>query len=74
MQVLITGAAGMLGSAVFPAFVDAGHDVTATDLAPRQVQGLPMGMLDVRDVGAVTRAIGGDTTRPGSPPRRGDGS
>ena len=72
MRVLITGAAGMLGSAVFPAFVDAGHDVTATDLAPRQVRGLAMGLLDVRDAAAVTGAIAADTTGPGSPPRRGD--
>jgi dTDP-4-dehydrorhamnose reductase len=55
MKVLITGAAGMLGSAVFPAFVRAGHDVRATDLAPRPEAGLPMTTLDVRDL-AVVRA------------------
>lgn len=48
MRVLITGAAGMLGSAVYPAFAAAGHDVVATDLEPREVAGLPMGRLDVR--------------------------
>ena len=48
MRVLITGAAGMLGSAVYPAMVAAGHDVFATDLEPREVAGLPMGRLDVR--------------------------
>ena len=48
MRILITGAAGMLGSSVYPAMVAAGHDVVATDLAPREVAGLPMGHLDVR--------------------------
>jgi dTDP-4-dehydrorhamnose reductase len=48
MRVLITGAAGMLGSAVYPAFVAAGHEVVATDLEPREVAGLPMSRLDVR--------------------------
>jgi dTDP-4-dehydrorhamnose reductase len=57
MKVLITGSGGMLGSAVYPAFVRAGHDVTATDLAPRPVEGLPMGMLDVRDAAGVRAAI-----------------
>jgi dTDP-4-dehydrorhamnose reductase len=52
----------MLGSAVFPAFVDAGHDVVATDLEPREVRGLPMGLLDVRDAAAVAAAV--DRTRP----------
>lgn len=57
MRVLITGSAGMLGSAVFPAFVDAGHDVVATDLEPRDVRGLPMDLLDVRDATAVAAAV-----------------
>ena len=57
MRVLITGSAGMLGSAVYPAFVRAGHDVVATDLAPRQVGALPMGTLDVRDHRAVRAAV-----------------
>jgi len=59
---LITGSAGMLGSAVYPAFVDAGHDVVATDLEPREVRGMPMERLDVRDAAAVAEAIAG--TRP----------
>lgn len=59
MRVLITGSAGMLGSAVFPVFVDAGHDVVATDLEPRDVRGLPMGRLDVRDAAAVVEAVEG---------------
>lgn len=32
MRVLVTGAAGMLGSGLVPALVRAGHDVTATDI------------------------------------------
>lgn len=57
MRVLITGSAGMLGSAVYPAFVAAGHDTTATDLTPRPVGDLPMGTLDVRDFAAVRAAL-----------------
>lgn len=56
MRVLVTGSGGMLGSAVYPAFVRAGHDVIATDLAPRAVGDLPMGLLDVRDHAAVMAA------------------
>jgi dTDP-4-dehydrorhamnose reductase len=57
MKVLITGSAGMLGAAVYPALVRAGHEVRATDLAPRSEDGLPMTTLDVRDLGAVRREI-----------------
>src|SRR5665811_1539950 len=49
----------MLGSAVFPTFANAGHDVGATDLQPREVRGLPMGRLDVRDAAAVEEAVVG---------------
>jgi dTDP-4-dehydrorhamnose reductase len=47
----------MLGSAVYPAFVRAGHDVRATDLVPRPEPSLPMTELDVRDFAAVRREI-----------------
>jgi dTDP-4-dehydrorhamnose reductase len=57
MRVLITGAAGMLGNAVYPAFVAAGHEVVATDLEPRAVAGLSMGRLDVRNHADVVQAI-----------------
>jgi len=57
MRVFITGSGGMLGSAVYPAFVRAGHEVVATDLVPRPSLGLPMAALDVRDYSAVRRAI-----------------
>ena len=54
VRVLITGAAGMLGSSLVPAFRQAGHDVIATDLAPI---GADMTALDVRDPQAVAAAI-----------------
>src|SRR5450759_148260 len=57
VRVFITGSAGMLGSSVYPAFHGAGHEVVATDLTPRDVAGLPMGNLDVRDYRAVTGEI-----------------
>jgi dTDP-4-dehydrorhamnose reductase len=57
MRVLITGAAGMLGSSVVPAFADAGHEVTATDLHPRNVGGIELTSLDVRDGPAVAAAV-----------------
>lgn len=46
----------MLGSAVYPAFARAGHEVVATDLVPRPAPGLPMGLLDVRDHAAIRAA------------------
>ena len=61
MKVLITGSAGMLGSAVYPTFVRAGHEVTATDLVPRSIGDLPMGMLDVRDYHGVQSAVAAST-------------
>jgi dTDP-4-dehydrorhamnose reductase len=57
MRVLITGAGGMLGSAVFPAFSSAGHEVHATDLEPREVVGLPMSRLDVRVYSEVVGTV-----------------
>lgn len=62
MRVLITGSAGMLGSAVYPAFLAAGHETVATDLKPREVAGLPMERLDVRVYSDVVAAI--DRTQP----------
>jgi dTDP-4-dehydrorhamnose reductase len=62
MKLLFTGSGGMLGSALVPAFVAAGHEVVATDLKPsvHPVWGsvgpelLP---LDVRKRDDVTAAI-----------------
>jgi dTDP-4-dehydrorhamnose reductase len=53
MKVLVTGAAGMLGSGLVPAFVRAGHDVTATDInltspQPWGLSGPRVVRLDVR--------------------------
>ena len=57
MRVLITGAAGMLGSAMVPAFIAGGHEVTASDLVPRDIDGVALQHLDVRDGAAVRAAI-----------------
>lgn len=54
MRVLITGAAGMLGSSLVPAFQQAGHEAIATDLVPRNPETTS---LDVRDARAVPLAI-----------------
>ncbi len=57
MRVFITGSGGMLGSATYPAFIRAGHEVASTDLMPRPAPGLPMGCLDVRDYAVVQKTI-----------------
>lgn len=54
MKILVTGAAGMLGSALCPALRERGHDVMATDLAASAGGILP---LDVRDCGALRRVV-----------------
>ena len=66
MNVLMTGTAGMLGSALVPAFVDAGHNVVATDINISPPvwgrRGPRLEYLDVRDEEAVKDAIA--TARP----------
>jgi dTDP-4-dehydrorhamnose reductase len=65
MRVLVTGAAGMLGSALVPALAAAGHDVQPTDInleQPRpwaQIAGdiPPMTHLDVRSRGDIASAV-----------------
>ncbi len=62
MKILATGTAGMLGSALVPALVRAGHDVVATDIDltdthPWQASGPRLLWLDVRDRSAVRNAV-----------------
>lgn len=54
MRILMTGAAGMLGSALYPYFKKLGHSVLATDLTPRDKW---QTKLDVRDYAAARREI-----------------
>lgn len=66
MRVLVTGAGGMLGSALVPALLRVGHRVDATDLrADRPAwngQGPALGVLDVRSRAQVDQWFG--RTRP----------
>lgn len=60
----MTGAAGMLGSGLVPAFVAAGHEVTATDIDlrtpfPWGTRGPRLQDLDVRSWDAVRAAVQG---------------
>ncbi len=62
MLILATGAAGMLGSALIPALVRAGHRVVATDIDLRDTHpwggsGPALGHLDVRDRAEVAAAF-----------------
>lgn len=76
MRILITGAGGMLGSALVPALVAAGHEVFATDLrgeadfaapagalpAEEMTRPARLGRLDVRSRGGIETWM--DRTRP----------
>jgi len=53
MKILITGAAGMLGSALCPALIKKNHEIVATDLAPND----GIEFLDVRDFKKVEETI-----------------
>ena len=64
MKVLVTGAAGMLGSGLVPALVAAGHDVVATDINMERAQpwgddGPTLRELDVRSWDALKEAFAG---------------
>jgi dTDP-4-dehydrorhamnose reductase len=54
MNILMTGTAGMLGSALVPHFRQIGHTVLASDLRPRDRDTV---LLDVRDHAAIRHAI-----------------
>lgn len=63
MKILATGTAGMLGSSLVPALVQAGHQITATDinlsdLRPWGATGPPLSHLDVRDRQELKDAFG----------------
>jgi dTDP-4-dehydrorhamnose reductase len=61
MKMLVTGAAGMLGSALVPAMAEAGHAVTATDIdlssPPMWGGGTALELLDVRVKADVDAAV-----------------
>ncbi len=57
-RILVTGAAGAVGSALVPALVAAGHDVLATDIrVPEARGGARWETLDVRDGTAAERLM-----------------
>ena len=68
MKLLVTGAAGMLGSALCPTLREEGHDVSATHV---RLIGPGLDHLDVRDCSAVARpAATSDPTGSCTLPRR----
>lgn len=59
MRVLVTGAAGFIGSHVVDALVAAGHDVRAFDSAPRVAGEAPYFRGDIRDANALRNVTPG---------------
>lgn len=62
MRILVTGAAGMLGSALVPRLVEVGHSIVATDIEvgtpqPWGADGPTIGFLDVRRRDEVLAAV-----------------
>jgi NAD(P)-dependent dehydrogenase (short-subunit alcohol dehydrogenase family) len=65
--VVVTGAAGFLGSVVARHLAEAGHEVVGIDLAA-EAPGFPgafVGGVDLTDPGATSAAFAGDATRDG---------
>ncbi|MDP3722458.1 MAG: dTDP-4-dehydrorhamnose reductase [Candidatus Omnitrophota bacterium] len=60
MKVLVTGAEGMLGSALCPELRQRGHEVIPTDLEPRSSDTI---QLDVRDEGAIHAVLTSERPR-----------
>jgi sterol-4alpha-carboxylate 3-dehydrogenase (decarboxylating) len=58
-RVLVTGAAGFVGSHLVRRLVAAGHDVVATDLRPRADLPAPVQVADITDVEAMRRLVVG---------------
>ncbi len=56
MKILVTGAAGMLGSALCPELTQRGHSVFATDVVPVENEGIEY--LDVRSFKQVEQSMG----------------
>lgn len=66
--VIVTGAAGGIGSATCRAFLAGGYPVVGLDVAPRVIEPPAPGeytgfVADARDLGAVTAVLGGLSTR-----------
>ncbi len=77
MRVLVTGTRGKVGRATVPVLQDAGHDVTATDLAEpewdRPAQGTPHYVrADLTDAGQTYALISGVSASQGPPAGRFD--
>ncbi|ROS76642.1 NAD(P)-dependent oxidoreductase [Cellulomonas sp. PhB143] len=72
MRILVTGARGRVGRYTVAHLADAGHDVTATDLAPERpappdAPDVPYVQADLTDAGEVFSLVGGWTGREGGP-------
>src|SRR6185369_7021272 len=64
MRIFVTGAGGMIGRAVVPCLLDAGHEVTALVRSPRDIAyphaNLKWVLGDIRDAELLSRAVAGN--------------